>query len=199
MRDPKKPVFRARVFNNPFELRIVIPVRRHWLAMFFVGGFLVVWSGGLVCFWLLAGLRLWGELPDPYDMLADIGIWLASTGFLLCLFMWPLVGREVITVGYKSLTVRREMLGLGVERDFELGRIRRLRFAPFNYRAAGWGPYQIISPALLLHVFCGEIVFEYEGQTHCFGMKLDRREVKHLIELIKKHLLHSLQCRESSP
>lgn len=183
MSEPKAPVFRSRISDRPFELRIVIPLRWHWFEIFLFGGFLFAWSGGLG--WFIVSGQMIG--PDIFHELAGFGIWLGGTGVILYLLLWNLAGREVITIGYKALTTRREMLGLGMEREFELSRVRRPHFAPFDYRPRNQqGASQEISPAALMHQWCGDVVFEYDDQTHYFGVELGREEVKYLVELIDK-------------
>ena len=91
------PDFRSLISAKPFELRITIPLRRHWreaveIFIFFLGSFV----GGIVPLVDLAtntGFYL-GEQP-----LLRIGlgsVFLTCSALLLCLWLWMIAGREVI-------------------------------------------------------------------------------------------------------
>jgi len=181
------PPFRSRISDQPFELRITIPLRRHWketLGTF--GLFLCTVVAGFLPLLDLAtntGLYL-GEQP-----LLRIGLgsmFLTVSAFFLYLWLWIVAGREVVIVGYKSLTTRREILGFGIEREFELSRVHRLRYCRYNYEPEMQPNHRPLHAALQLHGWCGDIAFAYDGQTRSFGTELPRDEAKHLIQLIEK-------------
>ena len=202
MNQRKLPSFRSRISDNSFELRISIPLRRHWYETWFFSTFLFMWVG------IGGGLFLSGQMisPDGFHKLAAFGIWLAGSGLILYLWLWIVAGREVIRVGYKSLIVRKEVFGIGPEREFELSRVRNLRYRdpPFQPKPyAGINSGTELNHALDLFKWSGNIAFDYDGQRESFGRELDRAEAKHLIELIEYHSnrakKHIFPCRESSP
>lgn len=70
-----------------------------------------------------------GEREPAFFMLAFIIPWaLGGLGGLLGL-LWTAFGRERMTLGPATLRLRREIFGIGPDRDHDLSNVARLRFS----------------------------------------------------------------------
>lgn len=59
--------------------------------------------------------------------------WTIGGGLALYVFFWSLVGRERILLTPSRLSIKRELLGMGRTREYELTHVRDLRTSPSTY------------------------------------------------------------------
>lgn len=175
----------ARVERASGKVRIAIGPKRAWAAWILFGGAVAVWAAtgisayervlnspnangrAWLLFWFL-GWTLWGG-------------WGLARVFVVGL------GREVIEVGGRSIALRREVMGIGFSRTFDLGRVRNLHLAapppagtpqPLS---RGW-------PALPPPVLAGSIRFEYLRRTHEFGVGLGWPEMEQVLAGLREQV-----------
>jgi hypothetical protein len=115
-------------------------------------------------------------------MLVWITMWTIGGGVALWTWLWFTTGRERIRLRPDALVVRREVLGLGRAREFEITRVRHLRVVPLTpdpWNAAmrnRWG------------VGGGPIAFDYGAKTYAFGSGVDDAEARDLVaRLMARH------------
>jgi hypothetical protein len=161
------------ISNESGELRVSI---RYWLGwpMF---SFLVLWnyvniesgyhqwiniSNGIV------GATSWEKLR-----LSEI---FAVLGF--CMLLWLIGGRERITIDSVRLQIRKEILGVGWSRNFQLADIKDIRSGWFfDLKAKGKGNPDYIRAALY---------FDCHSKTHSFGKELTTSDAIRIEEAIRK-------------
>src|SRR5256884_8602617 len=80
-------------------------------------------------------------------------------------------GREILSIGPDGLTLRRQVLGLGITRQYDPQHVRRLRLEPrptdtFSRRTpgVGWGTGD------------GAVAFDYGAKTIRCGAPLDQAQ-----------------------
>jgi hypothetical protein len=128
--------------------------------------------------WAAARQLLSGTSPEGAGTFLALWLtaWTLGGALAFGSFLWSVAGREVLAIEGPTLTVRREALGLGRTRSFELGAIRALRAvqpgqpepgeeAPAAGRAARRAGSRLSRR--------GTIAFEADGQVHRLGLGLD--------------------------
>ena len=171
------PAARATIEDGGSSVRVSVPARRN-IA---VSVFILAWLGG----WFF------GEKMAIRQLLASgasrvkgvLGFWLVgwSVGGLLAAraVVWMLFGREVIELRDSELAVRREALGIGRTRAYDLGAIKNLRAAA-PALLAGRGSFGALGGT------SGTIAFDYGPKTIRCGGGLDEAEAGQIVELFKQ-------------
>ena len=200
MLDMLRPPGPRSTISHTFEgPRIEIPAQRSWFLIVFLSIWLCGWflgeafALGSVLSWIF-GWQLGGEAfsvedfagaggagPGLFILLWLVG-WTLGGGFALYTWLWNLAGKEIVTLDSQALTHRRQIARLGLTRRYDVTHIKDLRVAPpqRSRRGAHGTP------------FGGTIAFDYGSRTVRFGQGIDEPEAKDLVELLKRHLPHSL-------
>lgn len=178
---------RSTITVVPRGLRIVIPVRRHLFIILFLGFWLLGWAFGEVMAGAALVCHAGGVDCGPFHptgpeggaslfLLVWLLAWTVGGGAALLAWVWVAFGREIVTVTDRALTVRKDVLGRGREREHDMAHVRDLRvsLAPFN----PWDP----SGALRMWgVGGGTIAFDYGARTVRFGGGLDEAEARQIV------------------
>ncbi len=168
---------RARVREDNRGIEILIPARRRPYLAIVLGFWLMARAAGAVMA-PLAFFRQhdWGG-PGVF-VVAWLGIWLTAGAFIIYLWLWTVLGKEVIRLDGRTLSVKRDVLGLGRTREFDWAHVADLRVWPEEggpwYYASHWG-YRPVLPEP------GRILFDYGARTYRFGDGVDAPEARELI------------------
>lgn len=156
---------RSTITDTPEGLRIDIaagPLRRTFLG--FVGTWLAFWNLAA----LAAALRLVpGESGEVATGWRFALVWLVGDAMALPPFLWYLGGRQVIRIDGRTLTIRREVFGIGRSRSYDLGGIRELRASSEGLEDGS------------------SVAFDHEGRRRRFGAFLPEAEAEHLVGAIR--------------
>jgi hypothetical protein len=174
---PAKP--KATIEESSHGLEIVIPARRNWFITLFLGLWLCGWAMGEV----MVPATFFAQDADPGAKLF-VAVWFVAWtlggGFALYVFFWSLVGRERILLTPSTLSIRRELFGLGRLREYELTHIRDLRASPSTYN-----PFDFRSGLQFWGIGGGVIAFDHGAATVRFGAALEEGEANTIIERIR--------------
>jgi hypothetical protein len=167
---PQQPRF--SVEEGP-GLRLTLPCKKRWFTILFFCVWMVGWYFGESSEIPKVIKQLHsGELPI-FDL-----IWLAGWTFFGVFFslwiIWRLLGSEVIGVENGWLSLRKQIAGLGMTREFEISNIAALRFRPER----GSGKRHRES--------CIEL--DYGAKTYNFGADIDPAEATQLLDVLAKWL-----------
>ena len=175
---------RATITGGPEGLEIVIPARRHLAVLLFLGVWLVGWLMGEVT----AVSQLFSRRPGGAEgiLLIWLIFWTLGGGFAAYIWLWMLVGKERILMGTSMLHVKRDVLGLGRTRTYELYRIRNLRVAP-----QPTGPRDTGAALKFAGLAGGLIAFEHEGKTIRFGAAIAETEGRMIVDRMKQRYAFS--------
>ncbi|HKY71877.1 MAG TPA: hypothetical protein VJL88_08145 [Nitrospira sp.] len=171
--EPTKP--RVQISDDRGNLRIVIPVRRNWFHIIFIGFWLCIWISA-------APQMISGNVKQPAGLLfkpAMLGLWAVATAAAIYIWIWNFLGKEVVLVNMQSLTTRRELGSVGRTREFTLSEIRDLRVS------STFNPADFSSSLQFWGIGGGSIAFDYGAKTYRFGSGLDDAESKLIINAIK--------------
>jgi hypothetical protein len=171
----------ATVIDSGIGLEIQIPAPRNILVMLFLGLWLAGWTFGLVAAYtaLMHGIRDAGAV----FMLFWLALWIMGGSVALGAFFWMLAGRQIIRLGHDVLSIRWDVYGFGLTRDYDARAISHLRigsppFAPLPFPrgagALGWGG--------------GPLAFDYGSRTIRVGLGIDEAEARQLIPRIQRLL-----------
>jgi hypothetical protein len=111
---PAKP--KASVNDTPEGLEILIPARRNWFVTIFLGFWLCGWAMGE----FMVPATFFTQGGDPGAILFTavwLAVWTVGGVFALYIFWWSLVGRERILLTPSTLSIKRELFGMGRLRE----------------------------------------------------------------------------------
>jgi len=171
--EPSQPRFRWE--DHLGRLRVTLPARRNWLVLIFLSAWLVGWVFGEV----MVPTQLFGRTGKTgVDLFAAawLVMWTIGGGFAIYIWLWNLVGREVIDVDSQSLRIKRAVGRWGRIREFGLTHVRALRVAP-----QAFNPMDFSSGLRFWGVGGGIIAFDYGAKTYRFGSALDEAEAKQVL------------------
>jgi len=167
---------RSTVTSVPGGIEVGIPAPRNY----FIAAFITVW----LCGWVFGEVNVGAQLLHPAEKTPIVFLavwfvgWTIGGVFVVLTLLWLLAGRERVTIAGDEFTVRREALGLGWTRRYELRSAKNLRVVdaipdgvPFGMRDPyGWryGPF----------------VFDYGPRTIKFGAGLDVAEARTVLARI---------------
>ena len=99
------------------------------------------------------------------------------------LALWPIAGKEILTVRGGSLAIKRDIFGLGHTRRYDIAQIQ-------NLRARGLlGSFYTWSGMMKFYGLSGGVVaFDYLGKAQAFGVHLEEDEARQVVQDIQPHL-----------
>lgn len=165
--------------------RVVIPARRNWFLVLFLGFWLCGWLLGEVtaATMLLSVFTSGsGEIPSVF-LLVWLGGWTVGGGFALFMWLWNLMGKEVIALERGELTVTRRVGPIGFPKRYDLAHVRNARVGPAPIRRS-----RRRYPGSSASGFNAAIAFDYGARTFHFGTDLDEAEAHYLLDLLHPRL-----------
>jgi len=173
--------FRSRVESAGGGTEVTMPSRRNYVF----AALQIVWLG----FWVYALVAIVPPMfhttgrnspPMLFFVIWTVG-WIAGGCFVFALFLWTIAGRERMTITPDGVSLRREAVGVGRTRHFELRAVKGLRVvdnAGNSVPFAGFGrgdPFGSRS---------GSLAFDYGAKTIRFGSGVDAAEAKYILSKI---------------
>jgi hypothetical protein len=170
---------RAKISLSSNGLQIVVPAVFSVILTFFLSAWLVGWAKGEI---FAVQSLVDPKLPTTgfIFILAWLCVWTFFGVAVAIVGLWGAFGREVIELNLTSLEVRKEILGYGYNKKFDVAHISNLRVRPH-----GWGfrpmPFQMPFGS-------GTVAFDYGKATKTFGLWLDAPEAVDVIQAMKKQV-----------
>jgi len=173
------PETRVRIEGGPEGLEIVIPASRNLFVAVFLGVWLIAWSIGEmnVLTQVLSGRM---GPPGPV-LLLWLLFWTAAGLVALYVWLWRLAGKERILMGTSTLRMKRDILGFGRTRVYDLRKISRLHVV-----LPSVGSVNHDVAARLSGLAGGAIEFEYERWAIRFGFSIDETEARMVVERMRQ-------------
>lgn len=171
---------RISITDTTQGLRIVVPCRRSWFVICFLGFWICGWAVGEV---MVTRQFLNGDAPPGGElfMFAWLGVWTVGGVFAIYAWLWQVMGKEIVTVQGQSFKTRRDIGGFGFDMEYNLVQMRDL-----HVRQPGFSPIDLSSSLQLWGIGGGVIVFDYGARTVRFGAGLDEAEAKQIVTAIKQ-------------
>ena len=159
---------RSSVSEDAGVLRISIPMKRSWGVILFLIFWLGMWQMG----WRDAAGKLAHDPSQPF-LLFWIGGWTLGGIWAVTWCMRMLAGRDIVTVKGDTFEIRKQVLALGLTRQYLRPEMLNLRFEPAMRRGRGHR--------------ASHIEFDYGARTIAFGDDLDEAEANQIIAKIQQH------------
>jgi hypothetical protein len=173
------PGMKSKIENRGNQLLIKIPSVKIWLAIFATSFFLVVWIYGEV-----NAIRrvLFGiERGETF-----LGLWLCVWTYLgipiVRSVLWMSIGKEVVSVDSDGLIIKKDVLGFGMRKHFDLVQVFDLRVS--KQPKLHWNSHAVMSGQGFSN---GMIAFDYGSSTVRFAAGIDGAEAKKLVDTLLTH------------
>ena len=109
--------------------------------------------------------------------------WTVAGIWTVIVWLWLFVGREILRLTPRTLSLRSEVLGIGVTREYSIEHVRNLRAVKVgDYSTWGWSVVPRGDDGL---------AFDYRARTVHFGTWLDEREASQIIDELRVFLATS--------
>jgi hypothetical protein len=166
----------STITSQAGDLRISIPLKGNGYRILLFSVRLAGW----LCGWTFVVSTLLFVKPSGVPDGAQPGkllfwmiliVFFTGGGVAACIALLRLVlGRDIVRIDYRRLTLRREIFGVGSTKHYRLGDVGNFRFQPDEeqYRE-------------------GRIAFDCSSETIGFGNALDEAEANQLFAAIKQH------------
>ena len=163
---------RVTVTDGPGGLGLFIPPKRNWFIILFMGFWLCMWAIGEI---MVPLQFLKGEIRGVTEIfvLGWLGAWTVGGVFAIYLWLWNLMGRQIITIQGHTLTTRRDIGGYGFDKKYDLTQVRDLRV-----NAKGSNAWDYSGSLEFLGLGGGLVAFDYGTKTYRLGAGLDEAEAK---------------------
>jgi hypothetical protein len=173
-----RSAYRVTVADDPGGLGLLIPPKRNWFIILFMGFWLCTWA---VCEIMIPAQFIKGEIPGItlIFLLAWLGAWTVGGAFAIYLWIWNLMGRQIITIQGHTLTTRRDIGGYGFDKEYDLTQVRDLRVS-----ARGFNALDYSASLDFLGIGGGLVAFDYGAKTCRLGAGLDEAEAKFVVRKI---------------
>jgi hypothetical protein len=176
---PAAPRSRVTVEGGPEGLEIVIPARRNLPVVVLLGVWLVGWFMGQTT--ALDEAFKGGIGRTPPILLFWLLLWTVGGVAALYIWLWNLVGKERVIVGASTLRIKRDILGFGRTRVYELRSISKLRVVP---QSTGSPHRDVVFR--FSGLVGGAIEFECALKAIRFGFSLDEAEAAMVVDRMRQ-------------
>ena len=163
------PDRRSTPTDVPGGLEVHIPAERSAAALAFMG----VW----LCFWAVAEVLVTTEMARGGERgftgffgVVWLTMWTLGGLFVIYSWLWTAFGEEIVRVEQATLSIKRDVLGLGLTREYELSAISNLRVVARRRHRAGINE---------------SVAFDYGARTIYFG-DVDEAEAAMIVADLKK-------------
>jgi hypothetical protein len=175
---------RATILDNYPDLQIIIPAKRNWFVIIFLGFWLCGWLFGE----LFVSFTVFGVFkgnPISLFMLIWLIGWTVGGFFAFRILLWNLTGKEIITVGQGVLKIDKRGVLIFKAKTYDLNEVKKIRVQDENI---GFGPFGRRND--FGYMGGGTIRFDYGLRSVKFASSIDEAEARSIIEKLKeRHLL----------
>ena len=174
---------RAILQDNITEQRIIIPAKRNWFLIIFLGAWLGGWlMGELFAIAAISGLL--GRNPAAPFIMFWLIAWTVGGFFAFRVFLWNLTGKEMITVGQGRIAIEKKGALLFKPKIYDLNEVKNIRVQEekseyggfFGGRRNSFGAFNS----------GGTIRFDYGLQTVKFAGGIDEAEARYILDKLKE-------------
>ena len=144
--------------------------------------FLPIWLIG----WTIGGIAVFSSVISGkaneaiFFMLLWLCLWLLGELFALYAFLWNAFGFEIISVQSGILTIKKSIFGYGPIKQYHTSNISNLRASGFFGSMMSW-----TGNMAYWGLTGGTVAFDYKNKTYHFGISLQEKEAKQVVENMK--------------
>lgn len=181
----ERPYNGQAILNYTFnELEIIIPTKKNWFLIIFLGAWLGGWTiGEFFAIGTLTGFMGGGIGFANFFMLFWLCGWSVGGFFAIKTFIWNLTGKEIITFGQGQLTISKKGSLLSKPKTYDLNHVKKLRAKEEeNIYGGFWGGRNNFGG---MNSSNGTMKFDYGLQTVKFASGIDEAEANFILEKLK--------------
>jgi hypothetical protein len=175
---------RASIYENYNGITITIPSVKNWFLIVFIGFILSVWSLGILIAMISAIIN--GGIP-AFAVLLMFCFWLAFMTIPLRVFLWTVMGKEIISFENDVLTIDKKWLLFYKAKSYDLN--EAVNFRVQEDPLTGIMPFGMRPFGVFRMGNSGTIRFDYGFQTIKFADSLDEAEANYILETLKNKKL----------
>lgn len=179
--EPPKAHF--TVVKDRRRTRVEIPARRRWGLWVHLTVFLAIWVVGEVAP-LLSFLRGDTGSPPAVFLVVWFIFWTGAGAYVLYVWAWHLGGQEIIELDDRTLTKKRELFGLGIQKKFNVAEITNFRILPQSLPMRDTEERVSAMMAEFWGLRGGIMAFDYRAKTYRFGFGVDEPEAQELMKVL---------------
>jgi len=169
--------------------QLVIPTKKDFAARFLSGLASLFFLAGIIAISAYSFSPKQSTGADNFTIVWIIGgtiVWALMTR----VFLWNIIGREIITVDNGFMTIDRSWILLSKPQTYELKSVKNLRtdFDDDSYEENKWNNNSLFYNTGKLSILIklgGTFLFDYNGQTIKFGDSVDKDDA----DLVLKKLM----------
>lgn len=175
----KIPKARHTLIEHADSVEAIIPAKRNVFLIAFLSFWLVGWA--------------FGEITAPLAVFKNphagaflfivfwLTLWTVGGAFAIYTWLWMIAGREIVSVSNTALSVKREILGFGRKRSYDITEVKNLRVAPWTIN-----PYDFSAGMKFWGLGGGPIAFDYGAKTFRVGAGLEEAESDQIVQRLKQ-------------
>ena len=114
-------------------------------------------------------------------LIAWLGAWTVGGGVAGFLWLWMVFGKERIGLRRDALTTKKDILGFGRVREYDLLHVSHLRVAPITFN-----PFDFSAALQLWGLGGGPIAFDYGAKTFRCGASIDEPEARDVVKRLRE-------------
>lgn len=174
---------RATIDDNNYRIVIAVPSQKSWLIIIFIGAWLVMWSFGIIAICLEKAFSNSNDSPPGIVLLLMLCFCAAIMIIPLRIFLWSVMGKEIISVEQGAITLDKKHLLFYKAKSYDLNEARNFRVQEDN--SIMLTPFGIRPSSLMKIGNSGIIKFDYGLQTLRFADGIDEAEANYLLQKLR--------------
>lgn len=165
-------------------LEIIIPAKRNWFLIIFLGAWLGGWTiGESFAIGTLIGFSDYDLGFANLFMLFWLCGWTVAGFFVVKTLVWYLAGKEIITFGQGQFSIAKQGLLLSKPKIYDLKYVKKLRAKKdTNFYYSFWGVRNNLGA---MNPSNGTLQFDYGMKTVKFANDIDEAEAYYIIDKLK--------------
>lgn len=186
--EPAKPRYQIKILPTGAEL--MIPGKKNWFIILFLGFWLIGWAIGEVTVTgtLIAGIAkaINGDFADVASkgagafgglfMIAWLGAWTVGGGCAIYAWLWQVKGVEEILITHEGFCIKKRTPVWTRTKNYRLHEVKSLRAT-----SSQTSIFDISRGMEFWGLSGGVLAFDYGAKTVRFGIGLDEAEAKQIL------------------
>jgi hypothetical protein len=169
---------KSTISRTTGTLEIIMPSKKNIFIILFLPFWLAGWAYALVA----VGKNIIApNQGTTFFAIFWLGGWIVGGGFALVVWLWSIMGKEIVSVNSSFMKIRKGIGSLLLSKTYNIQDIKNIRIVESS------GSFQR-SPFDDLISFrkIGTIAFDYGMNTFRFASGIDEAEAKHIIETLRQ-------------
>lgn len=180
---------RADIYDFYDGVEIVIPTKTNWLLVLVLSFWMLAWSGGVIALLAASILRSGDNNTAPLPVVAlFLCIWCVPGFFVVRIWLWNIMGKEVITFSQGVLTLDKKNLIFYKTKAYSLADAKNFRVQ--EDPVTTMMPFGMMRSGNLWRLSnTGTLRFDYGMETKKFAAGIDEAEAFYILQRLREKKL----------